>query len=341
MVRVGLVGYGFMGKMHSQCYEAIGEAKVVALADPEPERREEATLRLNCQAYPSLEELLASAEVDLVDLCTPTYLHEEQVVAAARARKDILCEKPMSLSLDSCDRMIAAAERAGVKLMVGQVIRFWPEYQVVKKIVDSGRFGRVEWVSARRLSPVPGWAWRGWLSDSVRSGGVILDMHIHDLDYIAYLIGSPKKVQACGVPGPGGGLDSVLTLGWDHPLGGKSYAEGSFSLPASYPFTMALLAVCEKATIKFDSGAAPSLMVYPMEGEPFAPEVPMPEAEVSAEVGGNISALGGYFNEIKYLVDCLKTGRRPEVVTPQSAREAVRLCLAVRESAETGRTVSL
>lgn len=340
MIKVGLVGYGFMGHMHAQCHEAAG-AKVAAVADVEPERRKEAEEKIKCFAFPSLGELLETVEVDLVDICTPTYLHEEIAVEAAGAGKNIMCEKPMSLTVKSCDRMIKAAKKAGVKFMVGQVIRFWPEYQAIKDIVDSGVCGRVEWVSARRLSPPPTWAWQGWLLDPARSGGAVLDLHIHDLDYITWLVGAPKRVLASGAAGPRGGIDSVLTLAWEHESGAKSAAEGSLVLAPGFPFNMALLVACEKATIRFDSAASPSLVVYPFQGATYAPPLPAPNIGVSTESLGNIGSLGGYYNEIKYYLDCLEAGKHPDVVTPEAAREAVRLCLAVAESARIRRVVEL
>jgi predicted dehydrogenase len=340
MIKVGLVGYGFMGHMHAQCYAAAG-ARVAAVADVELEKRKEAEEKLKCFAFPGLGELLETVDVDLVDVCTPTYLHEEIVAVAAAAGKHILCEKPMSLTVKSCDRMIKSVKKAGVKLMVGQVIRFWPEYQVIKELVDSGVYGRVEWVSARRLSPAPNWAWQGWLLDPARSGGGVLDLHVHDLDYINWLLGAPKRVLATGAAGPQGGLDSVITMAWEHESGAKSCAEGSLALAPEFPFNMGLIAACEKATIRFDSAASPTLVVYPIRGAVYAPPLPTPNIGVSTETQGNIGSLGGYYNEIKYYLDCLEAGREPSVVTPDTARQAVRFCLAAAESARTGRIVDL
>ncbi|MHB1000279.1 MAG: Gfo/Idh/MocA family protein [Armatimonadota bacterium] len=341
MIKVGLVGYGFMGHMHAQCYNASGDAKVVAVADVEAEKRDEAKSKLGCEVYASIEDMLANADIDLVDVCTPTYLHECCVVAAAGAGKDIMCEKPMSISVESCDRMIDAVNKADVKMMIGQVIRFWPEYQVVKDLVDSGKYGKVLWVSAKRLSAPATWAWQGWLYDPAKSGGAVLDLHIHDQDYIAYLLGSPKKVDARGTKGQGGGIDQVMALGWEHESGAKSYAEGALTMAPDYPFTMSLLVACEKCSIKLDSTATPSLMVYPMDGEPYAPELPEPEVGESMETAGNVGSLGGYYNELKYYLGCIKAGKKPEIVTPETGREAVRISIAVRESVETGKVVEL
>ena len=340
-MRVALVGYGFMGKMHTQCYQATGEATIAAVVDVEADRREDAASKFGCKTYTNINDVLNLPDIDVIDICTPTYLHEEMVIAAAKAGKTIMCEKPMSLSVESCDRMIEAVEKAGVTLMIGQVIRFWPEYQVIKELVDSGKYGKVEWLEAKRVSPIATYAWQNWFADPNKSGGAILDLHIHDADYISYLLGTPKKVQAVGVPNSSGAIDSVQTVGWEHPSGAKSSAVASLALAPGFPFNMALLVACEKATIKFDMAADPSLMVYQFDGEPFAPKIPEQKVSQSTEQTGNISSLGGYFNEIQYFVECVKAGKKPEIVTPQAAREAVRICLAERNSIETGKPTEL
>ncbi|MCE5315090.1 MAG: Gfo/Idh/MocA family oxidoreductase [Armatimonadota bacterium] len=341
MIKVGLVGYGFMGDMHAQCHNAAGESRIVAVVDVDEAKRDKAKKKIGCDVYATIDDMLASADVDMVDICTPTFLHAEHAVAAARAGKHILCEKPMAMTVAECDKMIDAVNKAGVTMMIAQVIRFWPEYQVVKKIVDSGRYGNVMWVSARRFSPPASWAWEKWLWDPKRSGGGVLDLHIHDQDYIAYLLGSPKQVFAQGVRGPGGGLDAVQAMGFGHKSGARSFAEGSLIMSETYPFNMALIVSLQTACIKLDTGLDQSLMVYPNECEPFAPDLPSPEIGASTETSGNLSSLGGYYNEIKYFIECLKANKKPEVVTPEDGREAVKICLAVTKSAETGCVVDL
>jgi predicted dehydrogenase len=172
------------------------------------------------------------------------------------------------------------------------------------------------------------------------SGGAGFDMHIHDQDFIAELIGPPQKVLALRTPGCLGG-DSVQTLGWEHKDNAKSYAEASLALPSGFPFAMALLVVLEQGTIRFDSSQTPSLIVYPASGGESVPKVPAPAAVGTLKGVGNIEALAGYFNEISYFIDCVKTGKSPEVVTLEDARQAVRICLAVLDSAKTGRIIEL
>ena len=341
MIKVGLVGYGFMGHMHVQCYTATGEAKVVAIADVDPAKLEEAKEKLGVDVYSSIEEMLASADIDIVDICTPTYLHEKHVTTTAIAGKDMMCEKPLSLNVESCDRMINAVKSANVKVMVGQVIRFWPEYMVIKEIVDSGKYGKALWASAQRRSSFPTTAWENWYSDPQKSGGALLDLHIHDADFLRYLLGTPKKVIASGTKSPEGAINAVQCVGMEHESGAHSSSEGALDLANGFPFNMALLVACEKATLKFDISMSPSLMVYPTDEEAFAPEMAKPNIGSSTETSGNISDLGGYYNEIKYYIDCLKANKAPEKVTIEDAREAVRICVAEAKSVDTGEIVEL
>lgn len=337
MLRVGLVGYGFMGHMHTDCYQASGEATIAAVADIQSSRRDEAMAAFGCPVFDSMEAMLDSVDVDIIDICLPTYLHEGHAVMALERGKHLLCEKPMALTIEACDRIIEASEKSPAKAMVAHVIRFWPEYQVIKQIVDSGEIGTIQWVSARRLSPLPMWSWEGWIIDPLRAGGAILDMAIHDVDYIAYLIGSPGKVTSVGTPEASMG---VMSLGSDHAGGAKSSVEVCFGMPKDFPFTMSLLVSGERGAIRFDSSQSPSLVVYPTGGESYVPDVPKPGAG-QASASGNVSELGGYLNEINYFLDCVKHDKSPDLVTLKDARESVRTCLASRQSLENGETVSL
>lgn len=340
MIRIGLVGYGFMGKMHAECYSASGRGQVVALADPEADRREQAAEKYGCRTFESIDALLGGAEVDAVDICTPTYLHEEHVLAAIEACKDVFCEKPLALTNESAERMVSAAEKAGVKLQVGHVVRFWPDLQVVKSVLDSGRLGKPVWASARRLSPPATWAWQGWLQDPARSGGAILDLHIHDLDFLTWLLGRPTHVASSGIRTETGAFDTALTTLIGHSLGTTSQAEGCLAMPQGFPFTNQLLVACENGSVQFDLTGSPSVTVR-REGHPDEhPEIPTVEAG-TAEAGGNVSSLGGYLNEIVYFLDCIEHDRYPETITPEEAAFAVRLSLAATRSAETGQVVAV
>ncbi|MBP6964051.1 MAG: Gfo/Idh/MocA family oxidoreductase [Armatimonadetes bacterium] len=340
MIKIGLIGYGFMGRMHAECYAASGKGQVVALADVEADRRDDASAKWGCRTFASIGALLDGADVDAVDICTPTYLHEEHVLAAISAGKDVFCEKPLALTNESCERIVLAAKDAGIKLQVGHVVRFWPDLQVVKSVLDLGRLGKPVWASARRLSSPATWAWQGWLQDPARSGGAILDLHIHDLDFLTWILGRPTHVMSTGVRTATGALDTALTTLIGHSDGMTSQAEGSLAMPDGFPFTNQLLVVCEKGSVQFDLTAGPSVIVRPSGAPEEYPEIPTVEAG-TAEAGGNVSSLGGYFNEIVYFLECIREGVKPTTITPDEAAFAVRLCLAATESAQTGRVATV
>jgi UDP-N-acetylglucosamine 3-dehydrogenase len=343
MVRVGLAGLGFMGGTHAQCHAALPNSKLVAVADPEADRRQRFADTYGARPFASIDEMLASVELDMVDICMPTYLHREAVEKVAAAGKHVLCEKPMALTLEDCDAMIAATREAKVKFMVAQVLRFWPEYVVMKEILDSGRLGRIKWVSATRMSSPPTWSWEEWLFDPVKSGGAVLDLHIHDLDMINWLIGKPRKVMAAGVKTRRGGLDNVFTMTMGHKDDVVAFAEGSLDMAGGFPFTMGLKVACEGGDLELNTRLTPSLLLAPASGGVEYPAVPEVRVETAAAAGsaGNISALGGYFVEVKYFVDCIDQRKKPDRVTPKEAKLAVAMCLAALKSAETKRAVAV
>ncbi len=330
MVKVGIVGAGFMGKMHAGCYDVLPDAQLIGIVDREIGKAREIADRYGTKACPSLKELLKDP-VDIVDICLPTYLHKEGVIESVRAGKHVLCEKPIALNTGDATEMISETKEAGVKFMVAHVIRFWPEYVKLKEIFDSQRLGRLKSLTCKRLSPMPTWSWQNWLMDPEKSGSALIDLHIHDTDFILYLLGKPASVFT----------QTIKTeIGHSHVWSIFEYsdkvatAEAAWDLPANFPFLMAFAAVFEKGTVEFDSQKKKSLAIY--DGE----NVEYPEVQSEKmQGGGNISELGGYYNEIKYFVECVKRGEEPELVTPEEAKASLELVLTEIKSAESGQKI--
>jgi predicted dehydrogenase len=339
MIRVGIAGLGTMGGMHAHSYERLPNATLVSGADLEPERQERFAKEHRAQIYPDYEAMLAEAELDMVDICLPTYLHAEAVQAAAAAKKHVLCEKPMALSVAECDAMIAAAERTGVRFMVAQVLRFFPAYATIKEIVDSGHLGKVEWVSATRMGARPLWSWRDWFNDPARSGGAALDLHCHDVDFIGWLLGRPTTVSAVGVKSDRGSMDSIFTTMSGFPGGARAFAESSWTTGADFPFITALKLNLEGGTVSLTHGGPSPVRVDPVHGGTEYPDLVVSQASETVQTEGNISELGGYFLECQYFVNCLERGRVPDRVPPAQSRQAVEICLAAIRSAESGAPV--
>ncbi|MCC7433197.1 MAG: Gfo/Idh/MocA family oxidoreductase [Methanoregulaceae archaeon] len=317
MLRVGLVGCGFMGRMHSNVYSLLDGAQLVAVADHKPARAEKFGIDFSANAYLSLEAMFAAEELDAVDICLPTHLHKEATILAAQAGKHIFCEKPMALAVADADAMIEAVDQAGVQLMIGHCIRFWPEYALLKEITDDGRLGKLLSINLLRYGEFPHWSSDNWLADEKLAGGGVLDMHIHDTDFIHYLLGDPDSINSWGTVDERGPGHVFTTMTYP---GCVAHLEGGWNLPSHTPFKMAFRAIFERGAAIMDAGP---LTIYEPGKEPVVPEF----AKMEAQGGGNISDLGGYYHELRYFVDRVNAGQPLEIVTPLTSRTSLETTL--------------
>jgi predicted dehydrogenase len=315
MVKVAIVGCGFMGRMHANVYALLERAQLVALVDRKPEKRETYSSDFGAPAYETLHELFEKhPDLDVVDVCLPTYEHKDAVMAAASATKNVFCEKPMALTLGDADAMIHACSQASVRLMIGHCIRFWPEYVLLKKLVDDESLGQLRSINLTRFGEFPFWSTDNWLADESKSGGGVLDMHIHDTDFIHYLLGTPSSIHSWGTVDHRGPSQAFTTMTF--PKGAIAHLEGGWNFPNHTPFKMAFRAIFEKGAAIMDGGP---MAIYEDGKEPMIPEFP----KMEAAGGGNISDLGGYYHELNYFVDRLISGEPFEVTTPESSRQSL------------------
>lgn len=338
---IALVGCGFMGSTHAQVYSQLPKARLAAVVDPrlDATREKLAALRLTVPVYPTLAALLAAhADIDAVDLCTPSDRHEADAILALDAGKHLFCEKPLALSLEAADRILAKAAAKGAIAQVGLCIRFWPEYQALRAFVQESRGGRLLSLSLQRQAGRPGYSDQEWLNRSDRSGGAALDLHIHDTDFVLALLGRPAAVTSRATF-DFSGSSHIFTL--YHFEGVSVCAEGGWNYPAGWGFRMAFQALFENCCIDFDSGSSPTLRITWNNGKPEPMPFKAPAAGQSASGEGNISSLGGYFNELQYFVDCLAHGRPAAEGTLTQARTALEVVLAEIQSAKSGRAVAL
>jgi predicted dehydrogenase len=296
-----------MGGVHLRNWQAVDGVDVVAVCDANPitgvakqGNIDASSDQLDLEGvaiHTDVAEMLASENLDVVSIALPTHLHKSISIQCLKAGVHVLCEKPMALNVADCDAMIAAASEAGKHLMVAHCIRFWPEYAWAKKAVDSGEYGSVIAADFSRLTDAPAWAADSWLADPAKSGGIALDLHIHDLDFIQYLFGVPSGIHSVGT--------RHVQTQVDYGDGRAITATASWAMPKSFGFQMAFKIMLEKAALVFDGTA---LKVYPSEGEPFAPEV----AEGD-----------GYKGEIEYFAGLLD-GTNTEIIIPPRSRRANR-----------------
>jgi predicted dehydrogenase len=192
-----MIGAGGIARQHAQCYRRIPEAKIVAVADVEPERAESIAAMFGAEALDHGDKIFERDDLDMVDVCLPTYLHCEYVLKAAAKKLHTLCEKPIALNVAEGLRMKEATEKAGVKFMVAQVLRYFPEYAAAKKMMDDGRIGKPVMARTYRGGVHPGRV-REWYADIDKCGGAIQDTLIHDIDYLRYCFGPVKDVFVKG-----------------------------------------------------------------------------------------------------------------------------------------------
>jgi len=338
MVKVGIIGIGFMGNTHFKIYQKNPNAKVVAISDVNEAKLKgdwssisgnigdpsAAKVDLSgIKTYSNPDDLIKDRDVDLVDICLPTDLHARYALLALRKGKNLFCEKPIAVNLRDANRMVSAARKSGKAAAIGHCIRFWPEYAYLKEVVSDGRYGALDAVRFSRYSPRPTWTHENWILQGPRSGGAALDLHIHDSDFVLYLFGKPKQVFSRGRKGTGGGWDDISTT-YIYDSSVKVTADGGWLGAPGFPFRMTYEAFFEKATIEFDALKPKSLVVYPEAGGIETPAV---------------EATDGWTLELNYFLDCIESGRSPEVSTIEDARDALAIVLAEMKSAEAGRAV--
>ncbi len=321
MIKVGLIGCGFMGSMHAACYTALAalDVKVVAVADVRPEFAQKLADE-GTAIFETGMDLIANADVDVVDICLPTHLHTAHAVAAMKAGKHVFVEKPVCFNDDEMDLLLTTEKETGVKVQVGQVIRQWTEYMWLQQTVNSGIYGKVLHGQFRRLSSLPTWAWENWLHQVDKSGGVAVDMHVHDVDFVRYILGEPDTVKAHAYRDENGVIQQINALfGYGNNV--SISVEAGWNYPASFPFTADFRVKLERATVVLSGGV---LTVYPNEGDAFNPEL-AEEFQGDNDIGGNVSSLGGYYNELKYFVEGLQGKNDLSVATVAEAIKSVQL----------------
>ena len=347
MIRVGIIGIGFIGWIHWLAYHRLGGVRVAAISESIPQRLagdwrgiqgnfgppgEQVDLT-GISAYANLDDLLRDPQVDLVDIALPTAQHADVAIRALEAGKHVLCEKPMSLRLSDCERMVAAARKADRLLMIGHVLPFFPEYDWALKIIRGGEFGCLRGGAFRRVISNPTWLTNFWSPDHV--GGPMLDLHVHDAHFIRLVFGMPLEVTTTGR------LRNNLPEFWHSQF---RFADRNLVVAATSgtieqqgrTFTHSFEIHLEKATLAFDFaviGGAGRYLCEPMlldsSGGVQRPELP----------GGD--PIEAFVNELREVTDCVRDGRPSEILGATLAQDAMRLCEAQSTSLQTGKPVTL
>ena len=344
-VKIGIIGFGFMGTTHFDIYRNNPKAEVVAIADVDVKKRQgdissvvanisggdnSKPLDLaGIKTYEDAMELINDPNVEMIDICVPVNMHKKFSLAGIAAGKHVLCEKPLARNSADAAEIYAAADKSNKAFMVGMCVRFWPEYAHARNLINSGKIGKLVSASFRRLSPnIDGNSWQNWFMNAALSGGAIYDLHLHDTDYIRYLLGMPKAVTSFGICGVRSdcGIDHVMTR-YDFGDDTLVTAEGAWDASRSTPFEMSFQIVCEKATLRFTEG-----------GYKVCWENGNVEAISAAEEG----LPTGWHKEIDYMLECIVKGVKPDAyMGGADVTESIRIVEAEMKSVETKTTVKI
>ena len=323
MIRVGLIGLGGIGRIHFDCWRKSPHAQLVAISARDPKKLagdwggqdfnlgEQAAQHVDLSGlakHARFEDLIADANVDAVDICLPTPLHALVAIAALRAGKHVLCEKPMSLSLDECTAMERAAAESGRHLMVAHCLRYWPHYMTAKEILDRGEYGRAVYANFHRTSGAPVWSGSGWFMRPEESGGV-LDMHIHDIDAALWWFGRPAKITAIGHVHDG--VPLTADAHWHYDGGPLVHLHSAWDLHGG-AFRHGFRIVLEKATLTHDLAIEGGALQLTAGGKTTT--IPLPEPAVHQA-------------EIDDFAARIARGEPTPHITPAESRAAVEIGL--------------
>ncbi len=330
MLYVAIIGGGYIADCHVTAYHSIGDTavKVSAVVDANPTAGQAMAQKAGCSWYETLEAAVQAEIVDVVDVCVPTFLHEMFTVKAAQLGKHVLCEKPVTLTLESFDRMWDACRQAGVKFMTGQVVRFFPEFDRIREVVRSGQLGKIHMFSEKRLCQHP--AWTTWHRDPNKSGGGLFDLNTHDIDYIYSLFGMPERVSAVGWRNETGCWNHVVTiLQWEQL---QAVCETSLEMTGEYPFSVGVRAVGDGGTLEYSSSAGANIK----EQEALTTFRYYPEGQAAADI--QVEAWDPFRRELEgFLLAVEQDSEVP--VPPEQTRDVLRILMATKASLQTNQTV--
>lgn len=341
MVRVGIVGVGFMGMMHYLGYQKLKDAKVTALCSRDAKKLDGdwrgiqgnfgppgAVMDLgDIKKYQSLDAMLEDPDLDLIDVCNPTALHPQTAIAALKAGKHVLVEKCISLKSEDADAMVQAAKEADRLLMVAHVLPYFPEFAYVRRVIHEETYGKLQGGHFRRIISKPDWS--AEIGDVEKTGGPAIDLHIHDTHFIGLVAGVPNQIFSTGNVTESGAVDYLTTqylYGEDGPA--ISCSSGALA-QSGRPFVHGFELYLEKATLLHESGVTP-LTVLTEDGQVLQPELP-----------GGGDPVDAFSLEMQAAVDGVAKGKAPDELSGQLARDALLLCHRECESVKTGQILDV
>ena len=331
MTNVGIIGCGMMGKVHSVAYSGLRNVNVKAVASLSREQSLECAGLTSSKTY-TVEEIFTDDGIDIVSICTPTDTHRDLVVEAAKNKKHVFCEKPIAHTLKDAQEMVEVCKENCVSLGVNHVVRFFDAYSGAKSLMEDGAIGEVVMARLYRGGVFPRHGWGNWFDELDKSGGVLLDLSIHDFDFLRTLMGEVESITARSVKftpsHPGRNRDHAIAI-LRFANGSLAHVEGSWAEPENAPskFTTSFEFVGKEGMITYDSD------------EDFTMRVQTVSKSFSS-FSRSTPATDPYRLHIRKFIEATKDDRKVPV-DGNEAIEALKISLAANQSAESGRRVRL
>ena len=338
-LKVGIIGLGSMGSTHLDIYSKIKEVEVIAIADSIQSRldgsskaegnisgqAEGGVTGLSAIKYLDGMELIENPDIDIVDICVGTDLHFTFVEAALSKGKHVLVEKPLARTYDEAKKIIQLAEQSSKYVMSAMCLRYWPAWVFLKEAIDSNAYGKCLSLNFKRQTSFPGGA---FYSDHNQCGGALLDLHVHDTDFVNYCLGLPEAVFSQGYKGPSGGIDHIAThyIYNQSDLSPLVSSEGSWTMQEGYGFNMSYTANFENGTLSYLLEQDETLKLFRSGSDPESI---------------NLKEGMGYEFEIRTFVDEILSGNSTNLDLLRQASETVAIIEAEKTSIETCSLVSL
>jgi predicted dehydrogenase len=307
MQKIAIVGLGGMGTVHYNNYAHIEKAKLKAVVGPSESDQQKAK-KWGVKVYKDLDTLLKQEDIDIVDICTPTFLHVKQALKVLKAGKNVIIEKPIALHREDAERIFALASEKKALVFVGQVLHFTREVEILKDLIKSGKYGKVLDAYFIRLTAAPNWSAGGWLFEKEKSGLLPFDLHIHDLDLIISLFGQPTSYSYTAIGREKSKFKEHYRFNYN--FDGLTVGAEAAWYNASYPFTARWRVYFEEGLLVNED----QLIFYPAMGKPVEFNT---EAEPKIETGINLPPTAMFYNELCHFIDCAEKNIYSDRITKE------------------------
>ncbi len=326
-MRIAILGAGFMGSTHARAFAQIDGVEVAAIVAQSPDRGVPLAREVGARFTTAADEALADDSIDAVSICLPTAVHRQPAEAAIAAGKHVLLEKPSALTLDDANALADLAATTDRTFMMAHVLRFWPEYVELAHQVKNGALGAPVSAMALRRQAFP--AWSQLFSQPELTGGAVIDMLIHDIDALNWILGTPVSVAARGRRNPASGGWDQAQIMVDYAGGASAVIDGGMLMPDSYRFSSSLHVLCERGAIEYDFRAGGRSLE---EGEGTNRLTLFPATGESSVLSPE--QVDPYVAECRYFAESVQTGTKADRATPADARTALTVALAARSLLE-------